>query len=87
MAVPLIFNHLDITVIVHETEISRRQGTYEHGGTTTNVKFGGHSFSIPIPQKTVRIVGFEVTPRSIPLGMACMPLGDVNTDEFTVSGG
>ena len=29
-----IFNHLDIVVTVHETELSKHTGTYEEGGST-----------------------------------------------------
>ena len=66
-----IFNHLDIVVTVHETAHSKKLGTYENGGSETTVNFAGHSFNVTVPQKSVRIVGFEVTPRSIPLGLAC----------------
>ena len=32
-----IFNHLDLTVIVHETELANHTGTYSHGGEKTQV--------------------------------------------------
>lgn len=56
---------------MHETAHSSKLGTYQHGGSTTTVNFAGHSFDVTVPQKSVRIVGFEVTPRSVPLGLAC----------------
>ena len=71
---PIIFNHLDIVVTVHETEFSKRTGTYQDGGSYTTVNFAGQNFNVTVPQKSVRIVGFEVTPRSVPLGLACMPV-------------
>ena len=61
MQIPMIFNHLDIVVTVHETELSKRAGTYEQGSKTT-ISFAGRSFNATVPQKSVRIVGFEVTP-------------------------
>ena len=66
-----VFNHLDIMVTVHETAAAKKLGTYESGGSSTTVTFAGHTFEVAVPQKAVRIVGFEVTPRSIPLGLAC----------------
>ena len=63
-----IFNHLDINIIVHETRLSKHSGTYKEGGETKRIDVAGtgHSWNVHIPEKTVRIVGFEVTPRSVP---------------------
>lgn len=71
-----IFNHLDITVIVHETEASQRLGSFKGGGSTTTVSFAGQTFEVSVPERAVRIVGFEVTPRSVPYGLACTETED-----------
>ena len=62
-----VFNHLDITVTVHETDFSKVFG--HETAAPVNVPIPGYGdIELTIPEKTVRIVGFEVTPRSIPNG-------------------
>ena len=49
MQIPIIFNHLDIIVTVHETELSRHTGTYEKGGSKMTVNIAGRSFDVKVP--------------------------------------
>ena len=74
-------------MIVHETELSKHIGNYDEGNSIIPVTFGGHTFNVTVPEKSVRIVGFEVTPRSVPLGMACMSNIDPEDMPLTEGGG
>ena len=55
-----IFNHLDITVFIHETMVSKGASKLHEA-----IALGTQ------PDKYLNIVGFEVTPRSVPTEMAC----------------
>lgn len=33
----------------------------------------GYKIDVPLQEQRVRIVGFEITPYSVPLGRACTP--------------
>lgn len=70
-----ILNHLDIKVLLHPTLLTS-------GGLSSNVEtfgqynrevtvFGEHKLDVGLPLDRFRIVGFEVTPRSVPKGFAC----------------
>jgi hypothetical protein len=60
-----IFNHLDIKVLVHQSYLT------EAGlaSSQETVKFNnyGYEFEVPVPVAKYKIVGFEVTPRSVPI--------------------
>jgi len=49
MQVPMVFNHLDIVVTVHETELSKHTGTYEDGGSTALINIADQEFNVTIP--------------------------------------
>jgi hypothetical protein len=67
-----IFNHLDIKVLVHPTLKSNMVGMK---GPAKTIKIpnplGGAMIPVTMPEQEVRIVGFEVTPYSIPQPFAC----------------
>ena len=66
-----IYNHLDIEVTIHETGATQIAGrSYGESQITIDLENYG-KFTVPLPDASVRIVGFTVEPRSIPNNVRC----------------
>jgi hypothetical protein len=72
-----IYNHLDIEVTIHETAATQVIPSTVHESTidldlSDIAKTKGlGKIKVPLPQSSVRIVGFTVKPRSIPNNVLC----------------
>jgi hypothetical protein len=55
-----IFNHLDITVLIHPNILTRVKATTDEHGAKISTKVYGRDVSLPLPQDSYRIVGFQV---------------------------
>jgi hypothetical protein len=60
-----IFNHLEIKVLVSPSMLTKS------GFTSRATKNNIYGISQILPEDTFHIVGFEVTPRSVPAQMSC----------------
>jgi hypothetical protein len=71
----MVFNHLEITVEIHETMATKLTPYLEQQAKEFDiplkVEYNGHTYKVQMPDKAVRIVGFTVEPKSVPYGAAC----------------
>jgi len=86
----MVFNHLEITVEIHETMTSKMVGlfkeTAERNEIPMTVEFNGHKYKVTMPESKVRIVGFTVEPKSVPHGVACQGMA-AETGAHEIAGG
>ena len=65
-----IYNHLDITVKTHNQFYDMPHPNATEFKQEIEI-YGGTKFNVTLPAGTVRVVGFSVTPKSVPFGRAC----------------
>ena len=65
-----IYNHLDITVTTHNQFYNKPHPNATEFKQEIEI-YGGSKFNVTLPAGTVRVVGFSVTPKSVPWGRTC----------------
>lgn len=66
-----IFNHLDLKVLIHPSLMTTYNLAVDRPQTIKIPVMGTGGFNVEVPRNSYRIVGFEVTAKSVPYYQVC----------------